>query len=95
MFDTAFSARAYVKMNDGTKTYYIYSDNIVVKNEIVGGTSSRSCFAVAKAIYALYKDENNFSEIESIIAKDKDSWTVDDYKKVVEALAAVYKSELV
>ena len=91
-FDTAFSARAYVKMKDGK---YIYSDNIVVENEIVGGTSSRSCFAVAKAIYALYDPTKFSDEVKTIIAKDKDSWTVDDYKTVVKELAAVYKSELV
>lgn len=84
MLNTAFSARAYVKLNDGT---YIYSDNIVVDNNIVGGTSSRSCVDVAKAIYDLYKDEKDFSAIESIIAND--SWEVSQYETVVKALAAV------
>jgi hypothetical protein len=88
MFNTAFSARAYVKMNDGTKTYYIYSDNIVVENNIVGGTSSRSCVDAAKAIYNLYKDEKDFSEIKSIITQEE-SWTESDYREVVKALAAV------
>lgn len=84
MLDTAFSARAYVKLNDGT---YIYSDNIISSNNIVGGTSSRSCVDVAKAIYNLNKDTYDLSAIESIIASD--SWTVSDYETVVKALADV------
>ena len=90
MLNTEFSARAYAKLNDGT---YIYSDNIIVDNNIVGGTSSRSCVDVAKAIYALC-DPTSFSEdVKNLM--DKISWTESEYKKVVEELAAVYKSELV
>ena len=84
MLNTEFSARAYAKLNDGT---YIYSDNIIVDNNIVGGTSSRSCVDVAKAIYALYKDEKDFSAIESIMAKT--SWEIEEYEIVVKALADV------
>lgn len=87
MLNTEFSARAYAKLNDGT---YIYSDNIIVDNNIVGGTSSRSCVDVAKAIYNLNKDKFSDEvkdEVKTIIAKD--SWAVDEYKTVVKALAAV------
>lgn len=90
---TLFSARAFVKLSDGTT--YVYSDNqtydadseTYVKN-IKGGTSSKSCIETAKAIYEIYKSEIE-TDISGIIAKDSKEWSTDDYASVVSALASV------
>ncbi len=83
---TSFSARAYVVLNDKDKTV-IYSDNKIVENNIVGGTSSKSCIDTAKAIYEKFKTSNDLSSISEIVKKDATQWTVDDYKTVVTKLA--------
>ena len=83
---TSFSARAYVVLDDNT---VIYSDNKIVENNIVGGTSSKSCIDTAKAIYEKFNTSYDLSSISSIIAKDATDWTPDDYTTVVKALAKV------
>ena len=84
--DMSFSARAYVKLNDGS---YIYGYNEIMENNISSGTSSRSCVDIAKAIYNEYKtkySDYDFTEIETIVAKTASEWTTDDYQLVVNTL---------
>ncbi len=83
---TEISARAYIKLNDGT---IIYSDNIDTSRNIAGGTSSRCCIDVMKSIAAEkgYVDDNN-NTVQQILKKENKNWTLDDYAKVVEAVKA-------
>lgn len=84
--NTAFAARAYVKMTNGTIIYsdnqtYIPNSNTFEKN-IKGGTSSRSCIETAKAIIELY----DVSELESYLTADTATWTA-NYTDIVKKLA--------
>lgn len=74
----AYTARAFVRLEDGT---VIYSDNIVDANNIDNGMSSRSCVDVAKAV----AESLNLTDtaIQEILVKD--SWTLDEYKTVIKA----------
>ena len=82
--DTSFSARAYVKLEGDT---YIYSDNIIVDNGIVGGTSSKSCIETAKAIIKMYKAQGkDVSSLETYLTADVDTWKA-NYKSIVTKLA--------
>lgn len=80
----SFSARPYVKLNDGT---YVYGYNEIVENNIVSGTSSRSCIDIAKAIYTEYVEKYptyDFSGIANIVTSNE--WTTEDYQTVVNTL---------
>lgn len=81
---TEVSARAYVKLTDGT---VIYSDNADADKNIGGGTSSRCCVDVMKSIAAT-KDFSDNAEITEILAKATADWTLDDYAAVVAAVNA-------
>ena len=88
----SFSARAYVKLNDGS---YIYGYNEIVDNNITSGTSSRSCIDIAKAIYNEYKTKYStydFSAIEEIVALEASKWTNENYQTVVNTLVAAENS---
>ena len=79
---TKYSARAYIKLNDGT---VIYSDNKISNNNIVGGTSSRSCIDVIRAIAA----NNGITDANlPILSADDAAWTVENYKTVIDAVNA-------
>jgi hypothetical protein len=82
--NTAVSARAYVKLTDGT---IIYSDNAVSDKNIAGGTSSRSCIDVMKGVAAAngYIDDAEES-IKGILDKANKDWTLEDYAAVVKAV---------
>ena len=88
---TAFAARAYVKMTDGTIIYsdnqtYIPESNTYEKN-IKGGTSSKSCIETAKAIIEFY----NVTDLKSYLTADTATWTA-NYTDIVERLAEVEES---
>lgn len=75
--NTKYTARAYVRLEDGA---VIYSDNVVAKNNIDNGMSSRSCVDVARAV-AISKGIQDVSNIKTIL--DKTTWTVEDYNTVI------------
>lgn len=84
----SFAARPYVKLNNGT---YVYGYNEVMENNIVSGTSKKSCIDIAKAIYAEYVTKYpsyDFGAIADIVALDAESWTTENYQMVVNALVA-------
>ena len=84
----SFAARPYVKLKDGT---YVYGYNDVVENNIVGGTSNKSCIDIAKAIYNEYVTKYpsyDFIAIADIVALDANQWTTENYQTVVNALVA-------
>ena len=81
---TAVSARAYIKLTDGT---IIYSDNADADKNIGGGTSSRCCIDVMKSIAAT-KDFSDNADVTAILAKANADWTLDDYAAVVSAVNA-------
>ena len=83
--NTKYTARAYVRLEGGT---VIYSDNIVAQNNIDNGMSSRSCVDVAKAVAASLGIAD--SDVQSILAKE--TWTLDDYNKVIAANNAALPS---
>ena len=81
---TEVSARAYIKLTDGT---VIYSDNADSDKNIGGGTSSRCCIDVMKSVAAT-KDFSDNAEVTAILAKANADWTLDDYAAVVAAVNA-------
>lgn len=83
---TAFAARAYIKMADGTIIYsdnqtYIADSKTYEKN-IKGGTSSKSCIETAKAIIEKY----NVTELNEYLTADTEAWTT-NYSDIVKKLA--------
>lgn len=76
--NTKYTARAYVRLADGT---VIYSDNTIEQNNINNGMSSRSCVDVAKAVAKSL--EITDEAILTILAKD--TWTLEDYNQVITA----------
>ncbi|MBQ8793667.1 MAG: hypothetical protein IJZ63_02850 [Clostridia bacterium] len=82
----AFAARPYVKLNDGT---CVYGYNEIIENNIVSGTSEKSCIDTAKAIYAEYVEKYpsyDFSAVADIVELDASEWTTENYQTVVNAL---------
>ena len=79
---TKYSARAYIKLTSGE---IIYSDNIISENNISGGTSSRSCIDVARAVAA---EKGITSDDVEILGKADSEWTVDSYSGLIDAINA-------
>lgn len=71
------AARAYVKLSNGT---IVYSDNADSTKNINGGTSSRCCIDVVKAIAAEEEYTND------ILNKANSEWTKEEYETVVKGI---------
>ncbi len=79
---TKYSARAYIKLNDGK---IIYSDNVITENNISGGTSSRSCIDVARAVAAEMGVTSEDAGAEILSLEDA-AWTVTTYEALIETI---------
>ncbi len=80
---TKYSARAYIKLNDDT---VIYSDNAIADNNIIGGTSSRSCIDVARAVAAEKGVTSSDAGAEILASANDSEWTVEKYNTLIDAI---------